>query len=379
MTRRRWGLGATLLAMAIVAVLVLPPRPIPDQYSFTASVLGFSYRAWYGDQGGFTWSVRRARNRYAEAIAARAHGAADVRAARGPLALRSASEPVVVVRDPDVPINIAREWLLDAEKELSVFPRATGAGVPVIIGLHTRGFFPVGGLQHNISVAARMLYMEGRDTVCIADVRLPGQDTALVPARYWHLQSSGWWENRRMGRCALYARYGVPGVGVRTWYGLPPQWRLTDDGSLRANLTRRDAPRRPIERISEWGYSDWPGFLSCLNNGVACEGMFGLRPGRDDEQWFYRGEAALLITELLKSRGPDRFGQFWRSELPVDSALQGAYGVSIGALGREALLSRLIPPASAGAHGGAAATSVVWLAGLLGVAMVLSRRQTMGL
>ena len=377
MTSRSWGLGATLLAVAIVAVVVLPPRPIPEQYNFAASVLGFSYTRWSGGSGGYAATVRRVRDRYAERMAARPHGAADVRASRGALALRSAREPVAVVRDPDVPIAAAREWLRDAERELAAYPRATNTGVPVIIGLHTASIFPGSG-KYFYYGAARFLYTEGRDTVCIDDVVLPRHGSQGSPKEFFSLRPGGW-DDRRIGRCALYARYGVPGAGVGAWYGLPAQWRWTDDGSLRASLDRRDAPRRPMERIPEWGYGNWPEFLTCLNSGVACDGVFNLRQGRDDEQWFYRGRAATLIVDLLKSRGPDRFVRFWRSSLPVDSALQNAYGVPIGALGREALLRRLIPPPPAGSHRGAAATTVVWLAGLLGLAMVLSRRQTMGL
>ena len=112
---------------------------------------------------------------------------------------------------------------------------------------------------------------------------------------------------------------------------------------------------------------------------MACEGIFNVLKGRDTEQWSYREDKAILIADLLKSRGPDRFVRFWRSSLPVDSALQEGYGVPVGVLGREALLRRVIPRPPAGPHRGAVATSVVWLAGLLGLAMVLSRRQTMGL
>jgi hypothetical protein len=376
---RRWGLGVTLLAMAAVAILVLPPRPVPDRYSFIQAVLGFSYRDWSGNSGDYTATVKQARNRFAAALAARAHGAADVQASRGPLALRSMHEPLVVVRDPDVPIATAREWLTDAEKELSLFPRAAGAGVPVIIALHSRDFVPSSGLQHSVSVGARMLYTEGRDTVCITDLRVPGRDTTMVPTRYWHLQSAGWWENRRMGRCALYARYGIPGREVQAWYGLSSRWRWSDDGALRVSLAQRAVRRRPIERDPQWGYGSMPQYFMCLDQGVACGGIFGLQANYDFESWYYRGRGASLIAELLKSRGPDRFVRFWQSALPVDSALQGAYGVSIDVLGRETLLRELIPAEPAGAHRGATATSVVWLAGLLGLAMVLSRRQTMGL
>jgi len=378
MTPRPWGLGGTLLAVAIVAVAVLPPRPIPEQYNFAASVLGFSYTAWYRGHGGYTETVRRVRDRYAEDLAARPHGAADVRASRGSLALRSAREPVVIVRDVDVPIDAAREWLRDAEAELAAYPRATSAGVPVIIGLHTASIFPGGG-RYSYFGAARFLYAEGRDTVCIADVVIPRGESQRSLKGFWRLRPGGW-DGRRIGRCALYARYGVPGAGPRTRYGLPPQWRWTDDGSLRANLARRDTPRRPMERIPEWGYnSDWPEFLTCLNSGVACEEVFNLGQGRDDEQWSYRGMTALLIVDLLKSRGPDRFARFWRSALPVDSALQEVYGVPISALGREVLLRRFIPPPPASPRRGAAAVSVAWLAGLLGIAMLLSGRRTMGL
>jgi len=383
MTTRHWGLGATLLAVAIVVVVVLPPRPVPDQCDFAAAVLGFSCRNWYGGTGDYTAKVRRARNRFADAIAARPHGAADVRASRGPLALRSTREPVVVVRDPDVPIDAAREWLRDAEMELAVYPRATSVGVPVIIGLHTARVFPDSERNRNYG-AARLLYTEGRDTACIADVvlHLSRVGSQLFPKEFWRLRPGGW-DGRRIGRCALYARYGVPGAGVQAWYGLLPRWQWTYDGSLRVELARRATPRRPIDWqqvfFLEWGSYDWPGFLACLNSGVACEGIFNVLKGRDTEQWSYREDKAILIADLLKSRGPDRFVRFWRSSLPVDSALQEGYGVPVGVLGREALLRRVIPRPPAGPHRGAVATSVVWLAGLLGLAMVLSRRQTMGL
>ena len=377
MTTRHWGLGATLLAAAIVAVVVLPPRPIPEEYSFAASALGFSYRFWAGESEGYTEAVRRARDRYAEAIAARQHGAADVRASRGPLALSSSRERLVVVRDPDVPIGAAREWLRDAEVDLSFYPRGPNVGVPVILGLHTSGVFP-GTRSHPHLLAGRLLYAEGRDTTCIVDVLLPHNEPQGSAKGFWSLRRGGW-DGRRIGTCALYSRYGVPGPGVRAWYGLPAQWQWTDDGQLRWSLARREAGRRQIERYSEWGFQVPPEYLMCLDRRVACEEIFGLQQGRDGAQWSYRGETAVLIADLLESRGPDRFARFWRSGLPVDSALQAAYGVPIGTLGREALLRRLIPPQPSGAHRGAAATTVVWLAGLLGFAMLLSRRQTMGL
>ena len=377
MTTRHWGLGVTLLAAAIVAVAVLPPRPIPDQYNFAAAVLGFSYWNWYGGYGDYGMKVRRVRNRLADALAARSHGAADVRASRGPLALRSRREPVVVVRDSDVPIDAAREWLREAEAELAAYPRSTSPGVPVIVGLHTARVFP-GSMSRPSLLAARLLFAEGRDTACIVDIAFP-RSVSTGSAEDLRRLRLGGLDGRRLGRCALYARYGVPGAGVQEWYGLPPRWQWAYDGVLRMELARRDAPRRPIERIPEWGYGDWPGFLACLNSGVVCDGFFGLRKGRDAEWWSYREEAGLLIADLLKFRGPDRFLRFWSSSLPVDSALQEVYGASIGILGREALLRRLIPPEPAGAHPGATAASVIWLAGLLGLAVVLSRRQAMGL
>ena len=369
MTTRRWGLGATLLAAALVAVAVLPPRPIPEQYNFAAAVLGFSYRAWYSGHSDYTEKVRRVRDRYAEGIAAPTHGAIDLRAASGPLALRSTREPVVVVRDADVPIDAAREWLREAEAELAAFPRATKAGVPAIIGLHTASIFPGSGRDFFYG----FVYAEGRDTACIADVVIPRESRSTRDFR--HPRPGGW---DGLGRCALYVRYGIPGAGVRTWYGLPPQWRWTG-GGVRWELARRSSPRRQIDRIRDmwWGY-DWPGFLTCLNSGVACEGVFNPRQGGDDERWYISGEKGILIADLLISRGPEGFVRFWRSPLPVDSALQAAYGLPVGALGREALLRRFIPPPPAGTHRGAAATAVVWLAGFLGLAMVLSRRQTMG-
>jgi hypothetical protein len=378
MRTRHWGFGATVLAAAVLALVALPPRPIAEEYSFVASLLGLSYRTWNPEGASYSMLVHRVRDRYREAIAARAHGAADVRESRGPLALRSAREPLVVVRDPDVPIGIATEWLREAERELSLFPRAASGGVPVIIGLHTRSFASAFGYPSRLIMGARMLYTEGRDTACIADIRLPGRDTALIPAFYWHVRSD-WGESRVMGRCALYARYGIPGPGVRAWYGLATQWEWTDDGSLRLYMARRDIRRQQLERTSEWGNRVPAEYLMCLDNGVACEGIFGLRVVRDRDQWYYRRNEASLIAGLLTSGGPERFTAFWRSELPVDSALQRAYGASVGSVGRTVLLRRFIPPEPSGPHRGAAGTSVVWLAGLLGLAMVLSRRQTMGL
>ena len=377
MTTGRWGLGATLLAAAIVAVVVLPPRPIPEQYGFAASVLGFSYSTWYGGSGGYTWTVSRTRNRLAEAIAARPHGAADVRASRGPLALRSTREPVAVVRDPDVPIDIAREWLRDAEAELAAYPRAASAGVPVIIGLHTAKIFPGNG-WHPSYLAARFLYAEGRDTACIADIVFSRNEGARTSKQFWHLQPRGW-DDRRIGRCAMYARYGVAGTDVRAWYGLPPRWHWTNDAVLRVELVRRDAPRRALERDAEWwGYGGLSSSLACLNSGVGCSDIFRLAQGREVDDVYSNGIEALLIANLLRSRGPDRFTRFWRSSLPAESALQNVYGVSGGELARQAWLRRVTPPSPAGAHRGAAGTTVVWLAGILGLAMVLSRRQTMG-
>jgi hypothetical protein len=73
------------------------------------------------------------------------------------------------------------------------------------------------------------------------------------------------------------------------------------------------------------------------------------------------------FADLVDDIGPERFGRFWNSELPVDTALATAMRMPVGEWTRR-WQAKLVPPIRLGP---VAPPSAIALATLLGVAAVL--------
>ena len=218
--RVRWAL-LPLLAAAALAVLVLPPRPLPQRFVLGSYLLGF----WTEDRSPdvermHLRTLRVARERLRGEILVRAHGAADVRASREARALRSTRQPLVVVRDADVPDTTARRWLASAERELGFIPRASGTGVPVILALHTKHPQTDSGTVATFGPVVRYQYAARSDSACIVEVVFARR----LEADRGRFDVPNGLKGDILGRCGLYARYGFPGPAVGRWAGLPSRW-----------------------------------------------------------------------------------------------------------------------------------------------------------
>jgi hypothetical protein len=384
--RLRWLL-LPLSAAAALVVMVLPPRTLPESFTLFGALLGYGGVRWQQSvRDEHRWSVWRARERLREAIGAREHGAADVRASRAAAAIRSAREPVVVVRDGDVPEAAARAWLDAAERELALVPRAGVTGVPVIVALHTRVPLEVTGWNRSETLRNRFQYDGGGTHVCIVDVVFPvkgerGHDRFDVPQGL---------SGRVLGRCVLYARYGLPGPEVRRWAGLDARWAERWSwwyGEVGMFVPQRLPPDTLLFRPEYFGSVPWAE-LACFRGVDAhCVALAGLAstsvPGRAREFYYYgwgfQRSADGLVADAILNRGAERFVSFWTSPLRPDSALHLAYGVPAGALARAAFSRRFVPEPTAQSSFGELLVAAGWVVALGVLAMGLAWRREMDL
>lgn len=383
--RMRWAL-LPLLAAAALAVLVLPPRPLPQRFVLGSYLLGF----WTEDRSPdvermHLRTLRVARERLRGEILVRAHGAADVRASREARALRSTHQPLVVVRDADVPDTTARRWLASAERELGFIPRASGTGVPVILALHTKHPQTDSGTVATFGPVVRYQYADRSDSACIVEVVFARR----LEADRGRFDVPNGLKGDILGRCGLYARYGFPGPGVGRWAGLPSRWvaRWTWFGAAGLFAPRRTPPDTVAWR-SRYGGVPWR-VLTCLRGTPAnCTRVTGLASPALLEladlyfEGFYGSDQLSppsVLAALITQRGPDRFARFWSSSLPADSALEAVYGQPAGAIVRQALGREFVPAPRGQPRRAAFAVSLGWLLVMAGIAMALSWRREMDL
>jgi hypothetical protein len=385
--RLRW-LFVPLVAGAALAVLVLPPRALPDRGTFVGAVLGFGGGPWRRDvQEEHRWSVERARDRLREQIAARAHGASDILAAGSPRALRSSAEPIVIVRDTDVPETAARAWLQAAEGELARAPRTGTRGAPVIVALHARSPVEIGGWMTSETMVDRFQFESGATRACIVDVvfrKVAARGTGRFDVPQRHGRGI-------LGRCALYARFGFPGSEVGRWAGLAARWSgrwawwYSDQGMFVERRPTLDTLRFRLE----YGEVPWAELGCFRGQDVYCSSLVGLTSvpgvGRGGAFYYYFfGWQSLstpdrLLADLILERGPERFATFWESALPPDSALHLVYGVPAGALVRQAFSRRFVPEPTAQPSVGGLLVATGWVVALGVLAMGLAWRREMDL
>lgn len=183
-----------------------------------------------------------------------------------------------------------------------------------------------------------------------------------------------------LGPCALVARFGVPGPGVSEW--------LAGNGWEPARFAEWNAPATPwtddfqadgyalFDRVLLTADPDWrlrrvitPRGIACLANlNGACASLFNSRQRQSDSVWrrtvvassgaspsmfFDRAASDLgpaagsVVSEMVRVLGPERFQQFWTSELPADEAFAKASGGEVGSwIGSWA--RRMYGPASVG-------------------------------
>lgn len=161
------------------------------------------------------------------------------------------------------------------------------------------------------------------------------------------------WDDRRLGTCGFYAKYGMPGAGMRAWLRdlapshaalalVPPRYRgLEVEPTANAARVRWAALRREGRGLTDRGkaclagrpqgcqmmadspyvslnrFSNWPRRPNV--------GRASLNSGTPD------GEVPILKTLLARVEarlGRERFLELWRSEAPVPETWQQVLGES---------------------------------------------------
>jgi hypothetical protein len=176
---------------------------------------------------------------------------------------------------------------------------------------------------------------------------------------------------RALGPCAFYTAFGVPGAGIERW--------LRAEDYAAANRSDWEHPLR-LRRMSTDDFekfsvtSMWD-FLRAASSGAfeieplnlharacahgrldQCRGV-ALAPFADlrsplgrqyavARQWsFFREDlGGAFLSDLVRLKGREQFAQFWRSELPVDSAFTRAFGVTMEEWTHRWLLSNIEHP-----------------------------------
>jgi len=376
MTRCRWAIAIGTIA-CLILVAALPPRPAPDKPTILASLMGFRYYGgwwWRGDR--HSQIVEQTTHILARHVRAREHGAAVLRGdGANRRSIASERESLRVVYDVSIPPRAAREWLASAERELALYPRS-GAGVSVVVELAAAWPYPGNRWSEPYSVG-RMV-VEGPRPTCLV-TRFFSREVVQKKAYGVPVDLRG----VVLDRCALYARYGLPGAQVRNWLGLRDAWASTwFRAGVSASLRR--AAWRSLPDTVEWFRADWwigeaLRAVQCLRgNDSTCEAVSAINPTPIDRRSrYYVGDfpAEQVAAYLLAAHPTEAFVRFWRSELPVADALASAYGAPAGALVRWALSRQYVVPGRAHTSVGQLVLAPAWILVVLGLAWVGARRK----
>jgi hypothetical protein len=376
MTQRRLAIAVCAIA-ALVLVAALPPRPAPDKPTILTSLMGFGYYGgwwWRGDRHRLT--VERTTRMLARHVRAREHGAAVLRGdGANRRSIASERESLRVVYDAGIPPRAAREWLASAERELALYPRS-GAGIPVVVELAAAWPYP--GNRWSQAYSVGRMVVEGPRPTCLV-TRFFSRADAEKNAYGVPVDLRG----VVLDRCALYARYGLPGAQVRNWLGLGDAWANTRfrtgvSASLR-RATWRTLPDTVELFRADWWIGEALSAVQCLRgDDSTCEVVAAINPTPTDRgSRYYAGDfpAEQVAAHLLASQPAEAFVRFWRSDLPVADALESAYGAPAGALVRRVLSRQYAPPAKAHTSIGRLVLAPAWILAVLGLASVGVRRK----
>jgi hypothetical protein len=337
LTLWRWGAGVALGCGALTAALLPFPASVAERWTFAApEPLAGEVSRWAAD-------VARAQ--------------AALRAYRAATALelwrtttRSADTASVRV-DRSVPASISDDVRAIAAEQWRALgnPSALHAEVFVYVDSTTVPRSAIAATSRRalerafVDVAFALPEATGGER-CVALVRLRGTTAGHVDAlRHQSL----------VGVCGFFAAFGVPGAGVREWL------EATDyRAARRSDWHVALAPA--IDGSSVYGVGAAGGQCltgkpgACLDVlgigrvGVQAGGIAagtpafvldGAGPISAADRVRYRSELGNVEVELLMSAvrefGPERFGQFWRSEAAPDVAFSSANGITLDAWTRQ--------------------------------------------
>jgi hypothetical protein len=172
------------------------------------------------------------------------------------------------------------------------------------------------------------------------------------------------------GLCRFVATYGIPGPTIHAW--------LTDGGWRFGQAESAAHPRifldpRSVRNLMDYGLYDLSACVQGWTHGCRAwlldpdlDRPASIRLGTTAFLTNWWGESAFggLLSDLQAAMGADRFGQFWTSSLPMDSAFTSAFGIDPGTWTRDWLDRQFGPLPRQGPRRGDYAATIL-LAGLL--------------
>jgi hypothetical protein len=240
--------------------------------------------------------------------------------------------------------------------------------------------------------------------VVIARVRMPAIERLFQA----ELRSSISHE-RLLGPCAFLEHFGVPGKSIRSWLDVRG-WHFAQRGAW------EEPPAPWLDGSPDSAYRariDLEFVMSSSGRGCAggkdpacldallsrsADGRQSrmtlsaavLSPGyynpfvHGDNAWLTRSWALgsrewTLLSDMVRSMGPERFERFWSSELPPEQAFQAAAGTSLAGWTRAWIETTYHPQATGPAlPAGATGFAALMLIAALGLTIVAARRRQIG-
>jgi hypothetical protein len=161
--------------------------------------------------------------------------------------------------------------------------------------------------------------------------------------------------DRVAGPCAFFARFGTPGEHVASWIRRHGQFVAAE--SNWSGDPRPESSSKPVWWRSPRHVLNPDGWRCTAGDAASCLRALELVDSKSEtaaspvliatapygyrmsSEWFSRGELGPsgrgLMAQLARMVGDDRFGEFWRSNLPVDEAFQRAVGKDLGVVTSE--------------------------------------------
>lgn len=342
---KHWVLG-TLAACVLVAIAAISSgntAPIPSQdpphengtrWGGEALRLANAWRSTWE-----RWHVEA----YRDALVRAADSA---RAAGG-------TAPLLLVDGPSTPAQRAEMNRYLAEIWHQAAPEGFKVAVALVIDRHPNGADTASMPSRHEARGAQYVFPDSlhRD-LCLVVMRDEYYATRFFDphrASPWGFDDAVRWLSQALGPCAFYGAYGIPGREIGRWiagegqqFVMYPRWWRVPEPNYGIWWDKTVAVARQPAQWWGYVYSDLPW------NGVACyaarrgacaAAVYDTLAVSDSQptnwntfQW-WRDQALFAspyyLSDLARSLGPDRFSEFWTADVPMDSAVHLASGITL--------------------------------------------------